>query len=258
MDAIAAAAEAIAAARLSGEALGALPEAIRPADLDAAYAVQSEVHRLLANDLRYGPRIGYKIACTTPVMQAYLGVPSPCSAGVFAGGCRRSGAAVSFAAFRRIGVECEIAVRLDRDVGPPFTVEAVRGAVESWMPAIEVVDDRYADWRATGTPTLVADDFFAAGCVLGDPVAAIPPPAVIEGITVINGVEAGRGRGSDVMGDPVNALVWLAGSLAARGEILRRGEIVLTGSLVETRWLASGDRVTVSVAGVGEAALSVA
>ncbi len=47
------------------------------------------------------------------------------------------------------------------------------------MPAFEIVDDRYEDWRITDTPTLVADDFFAAGALLGTPVAAdgIPDPA---------------------------------------------------------------------------------
>ncbi|MEP2926242.1 MAG: fumarylacetoacetate hydrolase family protein, partial [Bauldia litoralis] len=129
--------------------------------------------------------------------------------------------------------------------------------VAAYMPAIEIVDDRYADWRTTDTPTLIADDFFAAGCVLGDPVRAVGAPGETVGVTTINGAEAGRGLGSDVMGDPLNALAWLANSLAARGQGLRKGEIVLTGSLVETKWLDRGDRVTVSISGLGTVELSV-
>ena len=126
------------------------------------------------------------------------------------------------------------------------------------MPAIEIVDDRYVDWRTTDTPTLIADDFFAAGCVLGARRSTtIGAPAEMIGVTTINGAEAGRGRGSDVMGDPLNALAWLANSLAARGQTLRRDEIVLTGSLVETRWLDRGDRATVSISGLGAVELSV-
>ena len=45
----------------------------------------------------------------------------------------------------------------------------VAGAVEAYMPAIEIVDERYADWPRTEAATLIADDFFAAGCVLGEP-----------------------------------------------------------------------------------------
>jgi 2-oxo-3-hexenedioate decarboxylase/2-keto-4-pentenoate hydratase len=68
------------------------------------------------------------------------------------------------------------------------------------------------DWRTTDTPTLIADDFFAAGCVLGEPVYAddVGDIAATIGRTTINQVEVGRGIGKDVMGHPLNALAWLA------------------------------------------------
>jgi 2-oxo-3-hexenedioate decarboxylase/2-keto-4-pentenoate hydratase len=125
------------------------------------------------------------------------------------------------------------------------------------MAAIEIVDDRYEDWRTTDTPTLIADDFFAAGCVLGDPVADPGDPAALTGTTSINGVEAGRGVGRDVMGHPLNALAWIASSLAERGKHLRAGEIVLLGSLVETKWLSRGDEVAIEVSGLGRVEMRV-
>jgi 2-keto-4-pentenoate hydratase len=261
VSAIAAAAETIAAARLARRPLGLLPESIRPKDEAGAYRVQEAVHALLASS-RVGRRVGYKIGCTTPVMQTYLGIPSPCSAGVFAGVIHRGSARLPFGDYLRVGIECEIAVRLGRDLAPaeaPFTAESVAGAVAAYMTAIEIVDDRYADWRKTDTPTLIADDFFAAGAVLAEPVAAeeVADVASLIGTTAINGAEAGRGRGADVMGHPLNALAWLANSLAARGTGLRRDEIVLTGSLVETKWLAKGDRAIVSVSGLGSVELTV-
>ncbi len=123
------------------------------------------------------------------------------------------------------------------------------------MAAIEIVDDRYVDWRRMDAPTLIADDFFAAGCVLGAPVGRERRPdlAAVTGTTLINGIEVGRGRGADVMGHPFAALAWLANSLAARGLGLRQGEFVLTGSLVETRWVSRGEKVTVEVSGLGSA-----
>lgn len=260
-DRIAAAAEAVAAARLARTALDILPAAIRPGDEGEAYAVQDAVHaRLSAGG--HGARIGYKIACTTKVMQEYLGIGSPCSAGLFAAGRHQSGAVVRADAYARIGVECEIAVRIGRDLTPsdaPFTAAGIAGAIAAFMPAIEIVDDRYADWRKTDAPTLIADDFFSAGSVLGAPVdpAAVADPAGLVGTTVINGIEAGRGVGADVMGHPLNALAWLANHLAARGRTLARDEIVLTGSLVETKWLAAGDRVLIAITGLGPVALSV-
>ncbi|MCP4380936.1 MAG: hydratase [Hyphomicrobiales bacterium] len=254
---IAAAAEQIAAARLSHAPLAMLPEEIRPRDEPEAYAVQQAVHARLPD---LGSRVGTKIACTTAVMQTYLGVHNPCSAGVFAGGTYLRSTTLSSGGFHRIGVECEIAVRIGHDLDPaqaPFTTDTVAEAITEYMAAIEIVDDRYADWRATDTPTLIADDFFAAGCVLGDPVARRMNARNLIGTTTVNGKEVGRGQGTDVMGDPLNALAWLAGSLALRGEMLRRGDIVLTGSLVETRWLSPGDSASALISGLGEVSLSV-
>lgn len=259
MDRTAAAAETIAAARLKREALSVLDGSIRPGNEVEAYRVQDVVHARLL-DTPFGARIGRKIGCTTAVMQTYLGIPNPCAGGVFEGGTHQSGVALRSSDYLRVGIECEIAVRLGRDLDPggdAFSAESLADAVAAYMPAIEIVDDRYADWRTTDTPTLIADDFFAAGCVLGDPVRAVGAPGETVGVTTINGAEAGRGLGSDVMGDPLNALAWLANSLAARGQGLRKGEIVLTGSLVETKWLDRGDRVTVSISGLGTVELSV-
>jgi 2-keto-4-pentenoate hydratase len=122
------------------------------------------------------------------------------------------------------------------------------------VPAIEIVDDRYADWQTIGAPTLVADDFFAAGCVLGKPVARSAAPDLLQviGRAVINGMEIARGTGADVLGHPHNALAWLANHLAASGQSLRAGQIVLTGSLVKTLWLKPGDRVLMDLSGLGK------
>ena len=76
------------------------------------------------------------------------------------------------------------------------------------------------------------------------------------GRAVINGVEAGRGSGADVLGHPHNALAWLANHLAAEGKALRAGEIVLTGSLVKTVWLKAGDEVVMELAGLGRVAVT--
>ncbi len=126
-------------------------------------------------------------------------------------------------------------------------------AIDAYHPAIEIVDDRYADWRTIGAPTLVADDFFAAGCVLGKPVprAAAPDLLDVVGIAFINGVEVGRGTGADVLGHPHAALAWLANHLAAGRKSLRAGQIVLTGSLVQTVWLNAGDKVVMEMSGLG-------
>jgi len=109
------------------------------------------------------------------------------------------------------------------------------------------VDDRYDDYRSMDTPTLIADDFFTAGCALGRPVLEWRDLdfAAMRGRMAINGGEVGEGRGGDILGHPLEALAWLANSLAARGGSLRDGEFVLLGSVVQTVWVEQGDRVEI-------------
>jgi 2-oxo-3-hexenedioate decarboxylase/2-keto-4-pentenoate hydratase len=261
MDRVSSAASLLAAARLAGLPVETLPVLLRPRDEAEAYWVQQAVHGLIARS-RFGERSGYKIGCTTPVMRKYLGIRNPCSGGVFAGTIYKSGVTLRREAFVHVGVEGEIAVKIGRDLSPgdgPFDAEKLAGEIESYFAAIEVVDDRYADWHKLDTATLIADDFFAAACVLGEPVAAaeVGDAGELSGVLTIDGVEVGRGKGSDIMGHPLNALAWLANSLVGRGQTLKAGEIVLLGSLSEPQWLDSGDVAVVDIARLGRVEVTV-
>ncbi len=221
-----AAAATIAAARRARTPLGPLADDAAPQSEPHGYVVQDAVHELLAAD--FGRLVGYKIGCTSAVMQQYLGIPHPCSGGVFAKGVHQSGATLNVKDFVRVGVECEIAVRLVRDLSPseaPFTT-----------------------------------DFFAAACVLGTPVARTAAPDLLDvvGRAIVNGSEIGQGTGADVLGHPHHALAWLANHLAAENTGLRAGDIVLTGSLVKTAWLSAGDKVTMELQGLGSAQVAFA
>jgi len=251
------AAQLLSAARLERRRFERLPEDCRPADLAAAYTVQDALHARLAA-AGCGAVAGHKIGCTTPVMQKFLGIATPCAGDVLAPTVQHQSGTFQHAGFRHVGVECEIAVRLAHDLpapGAPYAQARVGEAIGACMAAIEVVDDRYVDYRALDTPTLVADDFFAAACVLGAPVEAWRELdlAAIRGRMTINGAEVGAGRGGDILGHPLEALAWLANTRAARGRHLAAGAFVLLGSVVETRWVEAGDLVEVAIDGLGGA-----
>ena len=118
---ILAAAETIASARRNRTPLQPLAADIAPQDEADGYRIQDALHDLLAAD--FGALVGYKIGCTSAVMQQYLDIPHPCGGGVFASGVHDSGVSLRRSDFVRVGVECEIAVRLARDLA------AVAGAV---------------------------------------------------------------------------------------------------------------------------------
>ena len=194
-----AAAEIIAAARRNRTPLHPLAGEAAPRTEAEGYRIADAVHGLLGVD--FGDMVGYKIGCTSAVMQQYLNIPHPCSGGVFAGGVHPSGASLRSTDFVRVGVECEIAVRLGRDLMPldaPFTADKVVQAIDAYLPAIEIVDDRYVKWETMGAPTLVADDFFAAGCVLGKALARNEAPDLLKlvGRAVVNGTGVAPDRDS--------------------------------------------------------------
>jgi 2-keto-4-pentenoate hydratase len=227
----------------------ALPAHLIPRDAAEGYRVQAQVHEALG-----GALAGHKIGCTTHVMQKYLEIDQPCAGRVFATHVHHGAAKVAHDAYVRPGVECEIAVTLARDLPAASNDRnSVAAAVDGVMAAIEIVDDRYQDFRALGAPTLIADDFFNAGSVLGSPVRdwGRLDLAALNGGMSINGVSVGRGTGAQIMGHPLEALAWLATLRARQGLPLRAGEFVSLGSIVETKWVAPGDLVDVVIEGLG-------
>ena len=242
-------------ARVARHKLGPLPRSMRPADETAAYLVQDEASVLLGGS-GFGAVIGYKIGCTTAVMQAHLGIDHPCAGYMYAASLHPDGATLARKDFVQPGVECEIAVTLAaplRTGQAPFGRAIVEAAVGAVHAAIEIVDERYEDWRTLGGETLITDDFFHAGLILGPAVAGwrdLDLPAV-TGVVRVNGQEVGRGRGADILGHPMEALAWLANHCAGRGKDIPAGTIVSLGALAPVRWLSPGDRAEIELESLG-------
>ena len=237
-----------------------IPRQFAPRTIAEAYDMQDAYHKLITGGR--GPITGYKVALTTPVMQRMVGFDEPCAGAVFAGGVHQSPASIRGAAYVHLGAECEVAVILNRDMpaaSAPYDRARAAEAVGALMPAFELVDDRGADYSDLFFLGVVADNTWNAGVVLGPQVTAWRniDLATARGAMVINGRSAGEGKGGDVMGHPLEALAWLANTLAARGKSLSQGMFVMTGSIVSTKFLDAGDNATVSIDGLGEARLTV-
>jgi 2-keto-4-pentenoate hydratase len=244
----------------SWKPFGPFPEAFSPRSVDEAYAVQEAFMALRYE--RQGPLGGYKIALTTAVMQRMVGFDSPAAGVVLANTIYESPATLRGADFMRLGAECEIAIRLGADISAteaPHSRDSVIEAISALMPAFEVIEDRKADYSNLFFPWTIADNTWNAGAVLGPPVTDWREIDLVgaRGTMTINDELVGEGRGSDVLGHPLEALVWLANTLAERGQGLKEGLIVMTGSVVSTRFLNPGDIATVSVEGLGTARLQV-
>jgi 2-keto-4-pentenoate hydratase len=249
------AAEIIADNLLAHSRLEFLPVELRPQDLDDAYTVQERLNGILV-ERGFGDPVGYKIGCTTKVMQDYMNIHEPSFGEVFAPTVHRNSATLRHDDYAEPGVEAEIAVLLGTDLpmsGAPYDREQVADAVEACMASVELVDARYFDYRELDAPTMVADNFFNAACILADPVTDWRglDLAEVQGRMEINGETVGTGAGALIMGHPLEALAWLANRLAERGRELKAGEFVTLGSVVTTKWVSQGDLIEVEMAGLG-------
>jgi len=239
-----------------------LPGVIAPRTPDEAYAIQDAFVALRARKL--GAIAGYKIALTSAEMRRFVGVDTPQAGMVFGSTLRRSPARLRAADYVRLLVEFEVAVEIGEDLpaaDKPFFRERVSRAVGAVMPAMEIADDRDADYKqlANHPLDLVADNSWNEGAVLGAAVRdwrAIDLAAV-RGVATINGIKVGEGRGADCMGHPLDALAWLADHLASIGRGLLRGDVVITGSIITSKFVKPGDRVRFDLEPLGAVELQV-
>jgi 2-keto-4-pentenoate hydratase len=248
------------ASRQSTEMLTSLPDEVRPLSVLEGYQVQIAARAALTSH-GFGRVVGWKVGCTTKVMQEFLAINEPTAGTMFSGTVRSLEHHFTYTPPRRLGVECEIAVRLgaDLDLDPDgLTSEVVVGAISAVMAAIEIVEDRYADYGTLDTPTLVADDFFHFGAVLGEERRDVDPRTLrdVSARMAINGEDVGGGTGSDILGDPLRVLEWLARHQKTQGCPLRSGDLVLLGSLVQTQWVSDGDVVVITNDPLGTARVS--
>jgi 2-keto-4-pentenoate hydratase len=227
-----------------------LPDELRPASIAEAYGAQEAYYRL-AEPL-YGAVAGAKIATTTKVMQQLMGITHPCGGAIFARTIHKSPAAIQIANFVNVRIESEIALVLGADLPTaraPWTRDTVAPAVAGAMPAFELIEDRNADYTKTDVRSLIVENCWNGGVVIGTPKSV--PAATLIGITgqlSIGGNIVGEGAAED----PCATLAWLANHLAERGRDLKAGMVVITGSVIVTMSIARGDRAVFTVKGLGE------
>jgi len=239
-----------------------LDAALRAAPLEDAYRIQDALHQVMAEAGR-GEIAGWKIALTSKAMQQMTGVDQPAAGAIFSTLVHASPARVDLAAYHHLGVEFEVAVRLGEDLpatGGPWTRASVASRAAACLPAFELVEDGNADYKTLDAFTLVAQNTWNGGVVLGPAVTEWRGVDLERAVTRcwVNDQPGGQGKTGDAMGHPLEAVAWLANLLNGRGRRLERGMIVMTGSSITTKFPAPGDRVRFAVDGLGEAVLEAA
>ncbi|MGH9300232.1 MAG: 2-keto-4-pentenoate hydratase, partial [Acidimicrobiales bacterium] len=196
---------------------------------------------------------GHKVGLTAAAMQRSFGVDQPDFGRLVDGMFFGDGEEVPSNRFIQARAEPETAFVLKRELaGPRVTMADAVRAVDFLLPALEIIDSRVTDWRIT-LPDTIADNASSGGVVLGaSPRSLSEVDLRLAGCNMWkNGELVATGATGAVLGNPLNALVWLANTLGSFGEVLEADAIVLPGSCTPPCPIGPGDVVTASFAGIG-------
>ncbi|RYE42354.1 MAG: 2-keto-4-pentenoate hydratase [Hyphomicrobiales bacterium] len=250
IEAIETAAEALDRAQETRRPCAPVAEYLGASDIDAAYRTQQ---RLTERRIASGARIiGRKIGLTSAAVQRQIGVAQPDFGVLFDDMRYASDDLIPIGRLLQPKAEAEVAFLLGQDIDDASDRSAVRAAVAGAFPALEIVDSRIADWKIGITDT-VADNASSGVFVIGadcTPLDRVNPIDV--GMTMRRGDEVvSRGTGRDCLGDPLNALAWLAATAIEFGASLRAGDIVLSGALGPMIAIEPGDVFTADITPLG-------
>ena len=220
--------------------------------------VQDALVRLLTR--KYHTEVaGYKIALTSKSTREWLKIDEPCAGQVLGSRIHQSPYTARLSDYVRFSIETEICVVLDRDLSGECTVDDVRKHLRSFHCSYELVEDRGADLTRLDAKSLVSDNSWNGGIVVGP--AASPKFDLTNqaGRLRVNGKITKEGTTRDTMGgDPLFVVAWLAGYLGKRGKVLKAGMPVSPGSIIETQFPKAGDVLVFEVDGMPPAELRVA
>lgn len=203
----------------------------RPLGIADAYRVQlANADKRLATGERL---VGYKIGLTSAAARRDLGIDHPDVGHLFASMLVSEEAGIPAGRLIQPLTEAEIAFVFGREIsGPGVTWWQAARAIDSVLPALEIVDSRIKDWRIKAADT-VADNASSARFVLGS--RQLPLHAfdlADEGMALWkNGDVEGTGSGAAVMGNPLEAVAVAINELATLGRSIKAGDVILSGAM---------------------------
>jgi 2-oxo-3-hexenedioate decarboxylase/2-keto-4-pentenoate hydratase len=190
---------------------------------------------------------GWKVGATARQVQKLFGVSEPAYGPVFRKTVFQSPARVPARSFHHLMLESEFAFRLGADLPgrpAPYAREEILAAVDSLIPAFEIVSPRFNRLTVDKFPQVVADFCANGGAILGTPVEnwrGIDLPAHAVKL-FMGGAFRQEGKGAAVLDDPVNVLEWFVNKISAQGLTLSKGQFVLTGTMTGIHTAEVGQR----------------
>ena len=220
-------------------------------DLEAAYRISELVAARRERELGVR-RVGRKVGLTNPLVQKRVGVFEPDYGIIHDDMVHASGVVRGASQHNFLRIEAEVAFVLAKDV-TVAELEVIEDAIAYVTPAFELVDFRF-DGPVGQIVDTIADNAGCDGVVLGEErhtYGSVDLATVELVITTERGDEITRGVGSNVLGNPVNAVRWLAETAIRTGQPLRAGEVLLSGSIGHIEPWPADVECTATISGLG-------
>ena len=219
-------------------------------DVADGYAVQAELCRRWQ---AAGRRLtGYKGGLTSKAKMVQMGLDTPVFGVLMGDTCVPDGGVVDMTQLIHPRVEAEIAFVTSAELSGDVSIDEVLAATEFVLPAIEVIDSRFKDFKFD-VQSVIADNTSAARYVVGGSPRR-PDGLNLRLLGVVmerNGELVGTAAGAAVMGHPAASVVALVKWLADSGQALPAGSLVMTGGVTEAVAVHAGDHVTARVQHLG-------
>ena len=178
--------------------------------------------------------VGKKIGLTSRAMQDQFGIREPDYGIIIDKMVAREGQSIPVSSLILPRIEPELAFLLKEDLkGPGINAANVIEATEGVLPAFEVIDSRYKDWKIAVKDS-ISDNASAGIMILGGKLTSIKDLdlRLVGMVLEKNGTIVSTGAGAAVLGNPAESVAWLANKLTEYGISLKKGDFVMSGSLV--------------------------
>ena len=233
-----------------------LPETLMPKGFDEAYKVQ----QVFQKNSNRGELGGFKIALASKIQQELCGIDHPIAGGIFANEIKSSPSTFELSDFHGLGLEFEIAVTLSEDLKPEmgsFDKNNIRQYIKSLSPAFELIIDRNADYSNINALTMITDNAWCSGIVLGKelPNWENLDLDIIKSQLLWNDEPPQNAMIKDA--NPLKSLSWVANLLLSHGRTIPKGSVIITGSVIKTRAPQRGDHIIYKVGNLSEVEIKI-
>jgi 2-keto-4-pentenoate hydratase len=233
-----------------------LPETLMPKNLNEAYKIQE----IFQKNSGRGQLGGFKIALASKVQQELCGIDHPIAGGIFANEIKSSPETFDLDNFHGLGLEFELAVTLSDDLKPgmePFDKNNIKQFIKSLSPAFELIIDRDADYSNINPLTMITDNAWCSGIVLGKELSNWEKLNldVIRSQLLWNDEAPQDAMIKDA--NPLESLSWVSNLLTSLGRTIPKDSVIITGSVIKTRAPNKGDHIIYKVEDLSEVEIKI-